>query len=180
MDSKDQLIELLKEKYSHEMSRKHKFDDVLSLPVTVLSLVVAGIFYILNEVYSKQLSTCVKSMFIAIVGVLLIVSIFSILSLIFVFFGYKREYCTFPDSDSVFTSYNELEEYYKEENTEKDKLISKILKDYTIKWYLECNSHNMKTNDRRAAAYHNFKLLFSFIVILGLILMFIVFYLKVR
>ncbi|WP_343564088.1 hypothetical protein [Sphingobacterium sp.] len=179
MESKEYLIELLKEKYHYELSRRDKFEDNLSLPVTVLGLIIAGLFYVINEVYSDTLSSCSKAIFIGMIGLMLIIIIGAILSLVYVFFGFKREYCTFPESKAILERYEEIK-VYSEKHKEDDSFITSSLKKDTIKWYSDCNENNTRTNDRRANAFHTFKMLFSIIIILGVLLMFLVFYLKVN
>lgn len=180
MDSRDQLIDLLKDRYQYELSRRNRFDDIMSLPVTVLTLIFAGIFYVISEVYSIELSCIYKAFFTAAIGIMLLLSFFAILALVYVFFGYKREYCTFPESKLMIERYKELQSYFEgERRSKRDILIAEEFKNYTIKWYFECNNHNMITNDRRAAALHTFKMLLSGIIFLGLILMFFVFILKI-
>ena len=172
--SKDILITVMKDKYDHEMGRKDNFETSLNIPITILSAMFAGLYFVITDSqlisYSCPITT-IKWILIS----LLFTSCITTMGLLFrVYFGYKRSYCVFPESHTVFNiDYRRLEDYTKQHSSsdmyESD--LSEHLKDNIIKWYLDCNEHNTPVNDSRAEALFYARLFLCISLSLGLLLL---------
>ncbi|WEK20446.1 MAG: hypothetical protein P0Y49_04750 [Candidatus Pedobacter colombiensis] len=178
--SKDYLIGLLKDKYEHEIRRKADFDNSLNIPITLLTALFAGIYFVASDTSLKQLSCpliTVKWILLA----LLFLSCIITMSLLFkVYFGYKRAYCAFPDSKQVVEDdFKALEEYHNQYSKGKqEENLLKSLKDRVVNWYLECNNNNTPVNDARANALFYARLSICISLSIGLALLIFICYLK--
>ncbi|MCC8409907.1 hypothetical protein LJ707_13295 [Mucilaginibacter sp. UR6-1] len=161
---KTQLITILKEKYDYEVQRKLHFESILNIPVTMLGLLSAGIFYVLNlsPNHSYLWFNEIKPWC---VGINMVSFTTSIVLIILFYFGYKREYKSFPNSDEVSTNFTELSEYYdkitpgltllelifnpSKREKEIDAKTNERFKQNIIGWYVEINTHNSSINDYR-------------------------------
>lgn len=178
--SKDYLIGLLKDKYEHEMRRKSDFDNSLNIPITLLTALFAGIYFVSSDASLKILS-CPLTITKWILLVLLFLSSLITMVLLFkVYFGYKRAYCTFPDSKTVVENdFKALEKYHEEYNKNKyEESLLDSLKDRVVTWYLECNNNNTPVNDSRADALFYARLSICISLSIGLVLLIFICYLK--
>lgn len=98
-----------------------------------------------------------------------------------VYFGYKRRYNTFPASKTVYeVDYKYLEKHNLENNSDMyDDALTTHLKEFTIKWYLDCNNNNTPVNDERSDALFYARMGVGVSIALGLILLVIVSIIKV-
>jgi hypothetical protein len=178
--SKDYLISLLKDKYEHEMRRKSDFDNSLNIPITLLTALFAGMYFVASDDSLKALSCPLTSTKWTLLVLLFLSSILTMVLLFKVYFGYKRAYCSFPDSKKVVEDdFKALEEYHKEYSKGKqEENLLKSLKDRVVNWYLECNNNNTPVNDARANALFYARLSICISLSIGLVLLIFICYLK--
>lgn len=171
MDSRDFLIEILKEKYTYELSRKSYYDCCLVVPITLMSFLVAGIFITIGDEQVWSTVLCARIFLYALLGLIIAGCIVSFVFLFIVFFGFKRSYNSMPDSDVVNESYSVLVKRHEKEKKDKEEYLVSDLKEYMIRWYSLCNTDNTKTNDRRGNALYSFRLSIGITMIMGVILL---------
>jgi len=179
IDSRDTLIDILKEKYEYENKRKQTLDDSLNLPVSLLSFLTAGAFIFLTDTNDKWMSLAsVVGKWVLLIA-LLITTTISFVNLYVVFFGLRREYSSFPDSDQVHDSYlNLIERHYEVDDEQlKEQYLISDLKEYSIIWYKDCNRQNIIANDKRNDAFFRARMWLGISMIIGiLVLLFICIY----
>lgn len=152
-NSKEQLVKILKEKYDYENERKRYFDNVITLPVTLLAFIVAGMYVIIIDKESPKWFT---DFIHIVIYPILLSTVISMFFLFRVYFGLKRKYNTFPSSKVVMDDYKKIEDYYKSINETKnvEKKISDDFDDFIISWYKTINENNIVVNDRRMDNFH--------------------------
>jgi len=159
IDSRDDLIALLKDKYEHEYNRKKYFEDTLGLPFTLLTALAGGIYLVIDE-GTKGISPVYQIVWVVLIVLLIIGAVLSIFYLYKVYIKYGKEFASFPDSASVKKFYEESKKYYSKEEhldgQDLEKHLSDSLKDQSIQWYTNTNAINLTTNEERAVAYYNF------------------------
>src|SRR3546814_10730891 len=92
MDSRETLLEILKEKYAYELGRRSSLDSCLGIPITLMSFLIAGVFVAIGDESLWLFSDCTKLLLWVLVGVILIGCVVAFVFLFIVFFGYKRAY----------------------------------------------------------------------------------------
>jgi len=179
-NSKDYIISLLKDKFDYEQKRKDDFETSLGIPITILSALFAGAYFVVSD-SSLQGINCSLLTIKWILVILLLVSLVTTLVLLFiVYFGFKRYYFSFPDSDTVYnTDYKALEEYTKEHYADSyEESLLDNLKNKVIHWYLDCNTNNTSVNDRRSNALYYAKMSICISLSVGLALLILICFIK--
>ncbi|MBB5437938.1 hypothetical protein HDC92_001612 [Pedobacter sp. AK017] len=179
-NSKDYLIGLLKDKYDYELVRKNDLDAALNIPITILTALLAGLYVVASD-SSLRSASCHINTIKWLLFILLFLSCATTIFLLFkVYFGYKRSYCAFPESNTVYNvDFKYLEEHNREHNADTyDETLTDHLKDYVVKWYLDCNNNNTPVNDRRGDAMFYARLGLCISISLGLVLLILVCYIK--
>lgn len=164
------LIEILKEKYEYENERKRYYDNVITLPITLLAFVVAGIYVIVVD------DTIRESWYNNLIPWLIIVIIIGTVTCMYflfrVFFGFKRKYGSFPDSETVLNDYRALEEYHKTVSPTaniKELVENDFININLVKWYSDINNPNIRVNDIRADNYHYLKISIGLTYLIGIL-----------
>jgi len=171
-DSKDYLISLLKDKYEHEMSRRRDFESSLNIPITLLTALFVGVYYVATDsTVNSQYCSLNAIKWILIIGIFL-TSALTMIFLFIVYFGFKRSYCVFPKSTEVHNDYKGLESYCKEHFSDTyESSLTDQLNNHAIQWYLQCNKHNTPLNDKRGNALFNARLCVCIGLSMGLLLL---------
>ncbi len=166
--AEENLIEILKEKYEYENERKLYYDDVISLPVTLLGFIVAGVYFIVNDENKVPWFENSKPFFIY---PLILTTVVSMYFLYRVFFGLKRKYCSFPETTDVMKDYKNIKDYYanQAQNSQIQKNIDNDFNDFIIKWYTDINDNNIKVNDTRMNNFHYSKFSIGISYLLGIL-----------
>lgn len=179
-DSREYLIALLKEKYDYELNRKKVLDDALTMPITLLSFIVGVLYFMLSQI-PDQLLNCNEQWVKWILSIsLLLAASMSFIYLYKVFFGYRRFYCSFPNSDEVIASYYKLVDRHKlvrDADIQEEYIISDI-KEYQIIWYKDCNQANTEANDKRGDAFFIGRMWLGISMIICILLMIFIYYIK--
>jgi len=172
-NSKEYLIGILKDKYDHEMVRKSDFESSLNIPITLLTALLAGMYFVTSDTTIDSTMCSLKTIKLILLTILFMSCIVTIIFLFIVYFGYRRSYCTFPESNVVVNvDFKELEEYNKEHNADKyEESLLETLRDRVVAWYLNCNNHNTPVNDRRANALYFARMFLLISIGIGLILL---------
>jgi hypothetical protein len=172
-DSRDDLISLLKDKYDYEFDRKKTLDNALTLPVTLLSFIVAAIYFLISEVKDNTIANWfVVIKWLLFIGIMFTATV-AFINLYKVYFGFRRFYSSFPSSTDIIEAYKRLiprhEDVKKEELRER--FVISDLKEYKIIWYRDCNEANTSANDRRANAFFAARLWLGFSMIICILLL---------
>jgi hypothetical protein len=148
MATQETLITLLKEKYDYENERKRYYDNILTLPITLLTFIIAGIYFIINEIVAIQWFNDIKPWFIY---PLIATTAISMVLLFVVFFGLKRTYCSFPSSSTILSDLERIRNSFSElpDDSLKEEKINDRLNEFTVCWYTDVNDNNIKVNDLR-------------------------------
>jgi len=171
MDSRETLLEILKEKYAYELGRRSSLDSCLGIPITLMSFLIAGVFVAIGDESLWMFSGCTKWLLLVLIGVILIGCVVAFVFLFIVFFGYKRAYSALPESKVVATCYHSFMKRHKKAKRNEEEYIISDLMDYMITWYTDCNSDNTKTNDKRGEALYRFRLVIGVTMGFGILLL---------
>lgn len=174
-NSKDYLLNLLKDKYDHEMHRKDGYESSLNIPMTILSALFAGLYFVGSDKQLTEGHCTLETLKWIFIGLLFLSCTTTLILLFRVYFGYRRSYCVFPDSKTVYeTDYRALELYNKEHFLVKEdyeREMTESLKDHAIHWYVECNNQNTPVNNLRADAMFYARLFICISLSIGLALL---------
>ena len=162
------IIDILKEKYEYENERKRYYDNVITLPVSLLAFIVTGIYFITNEKVTARWFIYINS---CIIYPLLLSCVVSMFFLFRVFFGHKRKYCSFPETRIVLSDYYKIKDYYNSlsPNADNTTKIDIEFRDFVIKWYLDISDNNIKVNDTRAENFHLSKIFIGISYLLAIL-----------
>jgi hypothetical protein len=185
--NRDQLIVVLKEKYDYEIQRKLYYETILNIPVTLLGLLSAGLFYLLNttDLNSRIWYITIK---LPLIGLIVLCGCIAVYFVFGVLFGYKREYKSFPNSDEVKRNFDQAVQYHTKiakipeskliqyltkeaRQNEINDLVNELFRDFIVKWYVEINVNNSSVNDKRGNSLYWAKM-FIGISFLGIIIVF--------
>lgn len=178
--SLDYLISLLKDKFDYEHVRRNELDNALNIPITIITALLAGLFIVISD---KTMACSIESLesikFILIIS-LFISSATTIFLLLKVYFGYKRSYCAFPESKIMYEEdFKYLQKHNKKHNLSTyEATLTTHMKEYVVKWYLDCNNQNTPVNDRRGEAMFQARLGLCVSIGLGFLLLILVSYIK--
>lgn len=167
---KSYLIEVLRERYEYEQFRRNNYDNLLTLPVTVLALLIGGLAALVSQ--DVGISDVIR--YSTLVAMLPIGT--SIYYLARVFYGASRDYKVLPSAKDINDHYEKLCKYHEELN-DPSKRTHLSFQDDLIKWYNECSKANCEINDRRMKYFHKSKiwliisLVAIFILLLGKIIL---------
>lgn len=164
------LLSMLKEKYDFEMDRKKSYDESVSTPITLVSFLVAGIFYSLIDDDMIDLN---QHMEFARIAILLPMGFFCILTFIKlheVYVSTNVYYKSFPSTKDVISDYKNLADYKEVKGPDESKPLEELFTENMIDWYQDCNEQNCKSNDIRMNALYQSKSLIGIAFIFGIIL----------
>lgn len=154
----DRIISVLKDKHEYENQRRNYYDNSISLPVSLIAFIIAGCYFILT---SKTGVVWVDMLMPFLILPLIICTVVSMFFLFRVFYGYKRRYGSFPMSSEVLKDYENIKDYHKNyfpRTQNADDKIDEDLDEFVIKWYIDSNDVNTKSNDVRMDNFHCSKL----------------------
>ncbi|MGM9476502.1 hypothetical protein ACS5PU_08725 [Pedobacter sp. GSP4] len=179
-NSKDYIISLLKDKYDYEQKRKDDFESSLGTPITVLSALFAGSYFVVSDPSLNGINCSLVTIKWILVILLMSALIITLIFLFIVYFGFKRRYCSFPDSNTVYNGdFKSLEQYTKEHYPETyEEVLMDSLKDRAIQWYLDCNNNNTSVNDTRGNSLFRAKLSICISLGIGLALLILICFIK--
>lgn len=164
MNSKSAYLEILKEQYNFEHQREDKFDKTLPISLTILPILIVGIFYVINTYFPNGSNQIVfRIVMISLVGIC-VFYFFWLASLLHNIIGYKGKYKYANESEELRLKYSSINEQFSDSQYNKHELIADRLNAYQIEIFLECNQNNKEINDSRAASYHGFKLILMYII----------------
>ncbi|TFF34394.1 hypothetical protein [Mucilaginibacter psychrotolerans] len=151
------IVDVLKEKYEYELERKRYYDDVISLPVSLIAFIVTGTYFIVAENSLPSWLCTIRPILVLLSTISTIVTMYFLSR---VYFGLKRFYCSFPSSSDVLSDYGKIKELHSDEADEEKRkiLIENEFTNCIIKWYTDANDENLAVNDLRAEAFHRAKL----------------------
>lgn len=150
------LIDILKDRYEYEQFRKNNFDNIIGIPITILSLLIGALAAF---VFQEKIQCWVR--IVSVIGMVPIAM--TIFHLVRCFFGFARKYDVLPNGSVIRDHYQKLVEYHgSKDSTESPERLEKNVivsfQEDLAKWYTECNLANCKINDLRAEHLHWAKL----------------------
>lgn len=174
--SKDYVISLLKEKFDYEQKRKDDIENSLGVPITILSALFAGVYFVVSDGSLQGINCSVVTIKWTLIILLLASLTITLIFLFVVYFGFNRRYCSFPDSNTIYNiDFKSLEIHAKEHYSDKyEETLTFNLKERAIQWYLECNANNTVVNDKRANSLFYAKLAICISLSIGLALLILV------
>lgn len=178
--SKDYVITILREKYEYELARKRYFDDILGVPVTILSFLIASMYVVVTDKDFYNSICYINVIKWALITALFISCVCTGICLYRVYFGFNRLYSSFPESEKIVNEdYENLKKYHTDYNAKNaESAIVESLKDYIITWYKDCNTNNTQINDNRGNAYYWARLTIGIALGIGLLLLVFIFVIK--
>lgn len=165
------LLSMLKEKYDFEMDRKKSYDESVSTPITLVSFLVAGIFYSLIDEDMIDLNQHMEFVRISILFPMGIFCILTFIKLYKVYVSPNVYYKSFPSTRDVISDYKNLADYKEIKGIDESKPLEELFTENMIDWYQDCNEQNCKANDIRMNALYDSKTLIGIAFIFGIILL---------
>jgi len=52
--SKENVITILKEKYEYENERKRYYDNIITLPISLLAFIITGLYFIVSDSFESK------------------------------------------------------------------------------------------------------------------------------
>ncbi len=150
-NERDQLLLIFKERYDFELDRKKSFDESISIPVTLLSFLVAGIFYTLVDEDLSSTAGAVNAAKICIVGPLAVACVVAFAKLGPVFMP-RPGYQTFPAAKEINKFYTSMTKYKEAAGPGEPTPILSLMNDSFIQLYSKCSDHNYDINQKRGEA----------------------------
>jgi heme/copper-type cytochrome/quinol oxidase subunit 4 len=166
------IFEFYKELYFHEIDRKERLDSSVSIPITIITAIIAVMYFLISN-FDYTLGISLSISFIITIVITLIFLIISIYQLLILYnnlsSGYKYSY--FPFVSDLNKYQNELRDYYSdlgEDKAKGDSEFNEYLKDNIIKHI----DYNIIRNDSRSLTLYKtkkyllFALLFLFLTLI--------------
>jgi len=139
-------LELYKSIYEKEEEKRFKLNDSLNLPFGIISLLVTIAFTITLQIEFQSINL-ISISFIFVVVILTFFLLKSIYYFYKAFEGFKGyEYDYIPTPEEFETSYQDLSQFYTNEDER-----SKIFKEEIIKNYISSTTYNLKLNQTKSA-----------------------------
>lgn len=170
MNSKNAYLEILKEQYNFELQREDKFDKTLPISLTILPILISGIFYVVNTYFPNSSDPYIFWIVLISLLSICVASFFWVISVLHHTIGYKGKYKYGNESEDLKSKYSSIKELFSASQYNKHELIADRLIDYQIERLIECNQNNKEINDRRAASYHGYRVILMFIICLATLL----------
>ena len=142
-------LNLYRESYYNELSRKERFYAELSLPIGIATILVSSVIYNLEKLFT--ITGVVYQIAAIILMIILSISLIAaVICMILSYYNYGYEYL--PTSIEIENYYNKLKDYYKDSN-----VVEREFSEFLINSYCKCNSTNTENNDKRSAFLHRAK-----------------------
>lgn len=144
-------LDIYKEAYYYELSRKAELSNDLTLPVGVVTVMLSSVAYLMQKADSVKGTI---PFFLMLLGfTVMVVSVMAcIYFLIRSYYNYSYEY--FASTIVVEKHYNDLKLYY-ESISESSKKADEHFEQYMIDTYCKCIDTNIKKNDKKSDFLHN-------------------------
>lgn len=162
---KDRL-EFYKEFYFREHDKRNEINDSLSLPIGLITALIAGTFYLLTT-FDYSVFSWLLIVFLAIVS---IGFVFLILSIYFLIKAYSNfpvgyEYMKIPDVDLIEKYREDLKKHYAEEK--KEDISEKEVEEYVLQEIIRNTGDNQRNNKEKAKFRYNceYYLIISLIIL---------------
>ncbi len=148
-------FDFYKEFYFKELDKRNEINNSLSLPIGLISALVASNFYLItNFDFKYQAWLSISFSTLLVIGLLLL--IFSIFHLIKAYNDFPKgyEYILIPDTTEIDKYYNELKEYYKNNSSLLDTSDIEV-EDYLLNEMIKNTGENQKNNKRKYKFRYN-------------------------
>ena len=165
---KSYLIEVLKGRYEYEQFRRNNYDNIISLPITLLALLIGGMAAIVMH------GTLTDYLVRYSILIAMIPAGISTYYLVRVYYGSNRNYDVLPEAKSIREHYEELTKYHEKLSDSSDQVHLSFQEDL-INWYCECSKINGIVNDQRMEYFHKSKMW----LIVSIVLIFVLLCIKV-
>jgi len=177
---KDYLIELLKSRYDQEATRYKEFENSLSIPITVLTALMAGMYVVGTDESCWKISGFAYTLHVVMLLILGGLIIVTICFLSCVYWGKNRAWHTLPESKTIHeVDVPALTTYVNEIAPDNFELhMIDELKTNTIEWYIKCNTENTRINNYRGVKMFYARLFLLASIFGGLLLLVDVLYIK--
>ncbi|MBI5216243.1 MAG: hypothetical protein HY960_10865 [Ignavibacteriae bacterium] len=135
-----------KDMYEREIERTSELNERLTLPVSLVSAIGAGIYYLFTQYLSFEFEIKNETIFFYIFLSLSVVCIIWAIFMLIRSYVWKYNYYYLPYVSDLEEYFRELQEFYKDENgiTEKD------YEEYLIRKLAQATDHNTKLNEVKA------------------------------
>lgn len=166
-------FDFYKELYYKELERKKALNDSLTLPIGVITGVIAWLFYFYNNYYNKSdlaIPTWVFIIYLLSLTALILSVLFLILSYFEPKFKRKKYFITSAYDYYYIDFADKYENFYKENNSKQNK--TEDLEELLIEHFISCSQYNTSLNDRKTARLLRTKLFlvsslaFSFVLLI--------------
>ncbi|MFT3824886.1 MAG: hypothetical protein QM731_13265 [Chitinophagaceae bacterium] len=142
-----------KDVYFRELDKKDAINNSLSLPIGLITALIASVFYLLSN-FDYKFSYPISGVFLLLVIIAVIQLAISIYHLIKSYNGFpdKYNYLLLPDNDVVEKYYADLKAYYATtgvDNSDKD------LEEYLVKEMAKNTGENQRNNLRKTKFSYN-------------------------
>lgn len=158
---KEDLFDLYKKLYFHEIEMREKVNARLPIPLAILVAQVSFLGYMLQNV-TTGLSNWIEILFWG----LYVISALATASAIFYFIKswYGYTYSFLPKAQGTEEYYKELQKFY-EPYRNSEEFIRKAMNVYLYNCFIECSTGNTQINDKRSSNLHK-----TMICIIGAVL----------
>lgn len=168
--SKLGFIGFYKELDQQEIKLKEEYDKMISIPITALSAMIAGAYFVIDKV-SPVVSLCEPFSYFLFVAFICMLGSWLVSSYYFIRFilPIKRAYKVFPKAEDLNNYQDQLIEHFQNNSIETDQTneFESSFQTYILNTYIFQASHNATINEKRENEYYYFKvfLVISFFIL---------------
>lgn len=149
------ILKLFETRYYHEIDQKEKINSRVSIPLGVVTFLIASLGYFLKDINKLPDATWVGYYKVCLVGYIIFI-LLSVVLLSLAYYGYEYWYLASPmvlfqDLEKIKKYYDENYEEYFSENTDlsKEELINIDFKNHIQEQYLKATEQNIKLNAKK-------------------------------
>lgn len=149
------ILKLFETRYYHEIDQKEKINSRVSIPLGVVTFLIASLGYFLKDINKLPDATWVGYYKVCLVGYIIFI-LLSVVLLSLAYYGYEYWYLASPmalfqDLEKIKKYYDENYEEYFSGNTDlsKEELINIDFKNHIQEQYLKATEQNIKLNSKK-------------------------------
>lgn len=143
-------FEFYKENYFKELDKRNEINNSLSLPIGLITAIVAGIFYLLTN-FDYKYSLFLALIFSATILISLCFLIISVYHLIKAYSDFPKAYyyAILPDTNEIENYYQELKKFYSS-NTSVTDTSEQEVENHILTEMIKNTGENQKNNKRKS------------------------------
>lgn len=139
--------------FYHEIDQKEKINTRVAFPVGILTLLIGGLIYFINNLHSLTPGFWLTTFYVAL-GIYSLTVILAIIFVIQAYYGYEYAYLPKATDIHAFTlyfanRYDQYSDYYKQNGVSKESYIEECVEEKIAELYKVAIDDNMELNAKK-------------------------------